>query len=53
MMMTTVLGKIYRNDSVKYIAKVNESIKWCKSNYLDINVNKTKEIIFYLHLPIL
>lgn len=42
---TTVVGLINDNDDSAYRDEVLQLIKWCDINHLQLNVNKTKEII--------
>ena len=43
---TAVLGKISSNHSAEYLAQIKKFNEWCQSNYLNLNVKKTKEMIF-------
>lgn len=43
---TVVLGKISRDNAAEYLAQVSDFTGWCQSSYLDLNVKKTKEMIF-------
>lgn len=42
---TTVVGLITDNDESAYRTEVEQLAVWCRSNNLDINVDKTKEIV--------
>ena len=42
---TTVIGLITNSDESEYRDQVNKLISWCNDNNLELNVNKTKEII--------
>ena len=42
---TTVIGLITNSDESEYWDQVNKLISWCNDNHLELNVNKTKEII--------
>ena len=42
---TTVKGLITNSDESEYRDQVNKLISWCSDNNLELNVNKTKEII--------
>ena len=44
---TTVIGLITNLDESEYRDQVNKLISWCNDNNLELNVNKTKEIIVY------
>ena len=43
---TAVIGLVSNNDENKYRSTINYIMEWCDDNYLDLNVSKTKEIIF-------
>ena len=42
---TVLLGLIQSDDVSNYISQVDHFIEWCGLNYLNINVNKTKEML--------
>ena len=42
---TTVIGLITNSDESEYRDQVNKLISWCSDNNLELNVNKTKEMI--------
>ena len=42
---TTVIGLITNYDESEYRDQVNKLINWCNDNNLELNVNKTKEMI--------
>ena len=42
---TTVIGLIKMYDESEYRDQVNKHINWCNDNNLELNVNKTKEMI--------
>ena len=42
---TTVIGLIKYSDESEYRDQVNKLISWCNDNNLELNVNKTKEMI--------
>ena len=42
---TTVIGLITNSDEFEYRDQVNKLISWCNDNNLELNVNKTKEMI--------
>jgi hypothetical protein len=42
---TTVVGLITNSDESEYRDQVNKLISWCNDNNLELNVNKTKEMI--------
>ena len=50
---------IFDDDSSKYVDEINKFATYCKTNFLELNVNKTKEIIIdfrkskALHDPII
>ncbi len=43
---TTLTGNIYSNDETHYRKEVDNFVHWCNQNFLVLNVEKTKEIIF-------
>ena len=45
---TTVIGLITNYDESEYRNQVNKLISWCNDNNLELNVNKTKEMIVVL-----
>jgi hypothetical protein len=42
---TVIIGNIFDNDTSSYKSQVESFVKWCDSNFLDLNVRKTKEMI--------
>ena len=42
---TTVIGLITNSGESEYRDQVNKLINWCNDNNLELNINKTKEII--------
>ena len=42
---TTVIGLITNSDESEYRDQVNKLISWCNDNNLELNINKTKEMI--------
>ena len=44
---TTVIGLITNSDESEYRDQVNKLISWCNDYNLELNVNKTKEMIVY------
>ena len=42
---TTVIGLVTNADESEYRDQVNKLISWCNDNNLELNVNKTKEMI--------
>lgn len=42
---TTVVGLIQDNEELAYREEVEHLVGWCTNNNLDLNVNKTKEVI--------
>lgn len=42
---TVIVGKICNDDSSSYLSQVEDFVNWCGSNYLNLNVKKTKEMI--------
>ena len=55
---TAVLGLISKNDESTYRETIQHVSKWCDDHYLQLNVGKTKELIFdfrrnkHEHLPV-
>jgi len=43
---TAVIGLISNNDSCDYLQSVSNVNNWCEDNYLNLNVSKTKEVIW-------
>ena len=43
---TVILGLVENNDDKNYLDCVEYTNNWCKNNFLDLNVSKTKEIVF-------
>ena len=42
---TVLNGLISDDDSSKYVEELNKSATYCKTNFLELNVKKTKEMI--------
>ena len=42
---TSLSGLILKNDELAYRNAVEELVKWCDNNFLELNVTKTKELI--------
>jgi len=42
---TAVVGLILADDCINYLDGIEHVNKWCQSNFLDLNVTKTKEMI--------
>lgn len=42
---TVIIGKLIGNDTQNYYNQVNNFVEWCNTNYLNLNVKKTKEMI--------
>ena len=42
---TSLSGLILKNDESVYRHAVEELVEWCDSNYLELNVTKTKELV--------
>ena len=42
---TVIIGNVVNNDESVYRTQVDDFVKWCDNNYLDLNVTKTKEMI--------
>ena len=43
---TIILGKIVNDNYEGYVTQVKKFVDWSKQNFLELNVKKTKEIIF-------
>ena len=43
---TVIVGNIFNNDESLYREQVDAFVHWCNINYLNLNVKKTKEMIF-------
>jgi hypothetical protein len=43
---TVVIGLIENDNATEYVDCIKLVNSWCKDNYLDLNINKTKEIIW-------
>jgi hypothetical protein len=43
---TVIIDNIINNDESKYKLQVEEFVKWCDMNYLNLNVKKTMEMFF-------
>ena len=46
--MTVLIGLISDDDSSKYVDEINTFATYCKTNFLELNVKKTKEMIIDL-----
>ena len=42
---TVIIGKICNDNATEYLSEVSDFIAWCKDQYLELNVKKTKEMI--------
>ena len=42
---TVLIGLISDDDSSKYVDEINKFVTYCKTNFLELNVKKTKEMI--------
>ena len=42
---TVIIGKVSNDDCRDYLLQVDCFVEWCKINYLELNVKKTKEMI--------
>ena len=42
---TVIIGRILNDDRNEYLHQVNDFVKWCDVNFLNLNVTKTKEMI--------
>ena len=42
---TALTGQITDDDDTTYLQEINRFVQWCDENYLELNVNKTKEMI--------
>jgi gmma-aminobutyric acid receptor subunit gamma/cGMP-dependent protein kinase 2 len=42
---TVILGNILNNDTTMYRRQIDEFVEWCRSNFLNLNVQKTMEMI--------
>ena len=40
-----IIGKITDGDEGEYRSQVHNFVEWCDDNYLNLNVNKTKEMV--------
>lgn len=43
---TVIVGSVLNNDETDYRQCISSVSNWCRDNYLNLNVTKTKEIIF-------
>ena len=43
---TAIVGKILNDNVSEYLDQVNRFVRWCNENFLNLNVKKTKEMIF-------
>ena len=41
---TVIIGNSSNNNETQYMLEVNEFVKWCDVNYLNLNVKKTMEM---------
>ena len=41
---TVIIGNIVNNNETQYMLEVNEFVKWCDVNYLNLNVKKAMEM---------
>lgn len=42
---TVIIGKILNDECDEYVAQVHQFVDWCRSNFLQLNIKKTKEMI--------
>ena len=42
---TAILGLIKNKNEISYRPEVSKFVQWCNTNYLQLNVNKTKEMV--------
>jgi hypothetical protein len=42
---TVIVGLIENDDNTEYVKCIDFVSNWCKLNFLDLNINKTKEVI--------
>ena len=42
---TALTGMIFNDDHTHFLEAVNNFVKWCELNYLELNVSKTKEML--------
>ena len=42
---TAILGLIKNKNEISYRSEVSKFVQWCNTNYLQLNVNKTKEMV--------
>ena len=42
---TAILGLIQSKNEISYTSEVSKFVQWCNTNYLQLNVNKTKEMV--------
>ena len=42
---SAILGLIKNKNEISYRSEVSKFVQWCNTNYLQLNVNKTKEIV--------
>ena len=43
---TVILGMIENDDNTEYLSCIEFANNWCEANFLDLNVQKTKEVIW-------
>jgi hypothetical protein len=43
---TAIIGLVEEDNDIEYMECIKFVGKWCKDNFLDLNVQKTKEVIF-------
>ena len=44
---TVILGLIDNDYETPYFDTIDYALQWCKANHLDLNVTKTKEMIYH------
>lgn len=42
---TVIIGNITNNDTAMYLQQIETFVLWCDTNYLNLNVKKTKELV--------
>ena len=43
---TAIGGLINNKNEISYRSEVSKFVQWCNNNYLGLNVNKTKDMVF-------
>ena len=43
---SVITGYLFNDTSDSYVHEIQNSVDWCKRNYLVLNVKKTKELVF-------